>query len=150
MKVAKKALFTILTIALIALGLVACQSVPEGPQIEISEAWGRPSPMQAGNGAAYMTIENNGSEDDALISAASNVSEVVELHDMTMENDVMKMFHVEKIDVPAGGAAELKPGGKHVMFIGLYDQLEVGEVVTITLEFEKSGTRTIEVEIREP
>ena len=150
MTFAKKALFTILTLSLLAFALAACQSKPEGPQIEISEAWGRPSPLQAGNGAAYMTIENKGSEDDVLISAASDVAEAVELHDMTMEDNVMKMFRVESIEIPADGSAELKPGGKHVMFIGLYNQLEVGQVITVTLEFEKSGTRTIEVEIREP
>ena len=150
MKFTKKAFFAVLAILLIVFALAACQSAPEGPQIEISDAWGRPSPMQAGTGAAYMTIENKGSEDDALISAASDVAEAVELHDMTMEDNVMKMFHIESIEIPAGGSAELKPGGKHVMFIGLYDQLEVGQVITVILEFEKSGTRTIEVEIREP
>lgn len=150
MKFAKKALFVIASISLIALALVACQPAATGPQIEIKEAWGRPSPMQAGNGAAYMMLENTGSEDDKLISAASDVSEVVELHDMTMEDDVMKMFHIDAVDIPAGGSAELAPGGKHVMFIGLHDQLEIGQVVTVTLEFEKSGQQIIEVEIREP
>lgn len=145
----KQILLIILTITAITIGLVACQPAAEGPQIEISSAWGRPSPMTAGNGAAYMVIENTGNEDDLLISAKSDVSEVVELHDMTMEDDIMKMFQVENIAIPAGGSAELKPGSKHVMFIGLYDKLEAGQVISVTLEFEKSGTQTIEVEIRE-
>jgi len=106
--------------------------------------------MQAGTGAAYMVINNTGSEDDKLISAASDVAEAVEIHDMTMENDVMKMFRIDGIDIPAGGSATLQPGGKHVMFIGLYEKLEIGQVITVTLEFEKSGQQTIEVEIREP
>ena len=146
----KKNLFTILIIALLALGLAACQSAPEGPHVEISGVWGRPSPMKAGNGAAYMLIENTGSEDDRVIAAYSDVSEVVELHDMKMEDGVMSMFHVEDgYELPAGGSVELAPGGKHVMFIGLYEKLEAGQVVTVELEFEKSGTRTIEVEIKE-
>ena len=146
----KKALFVVLSIALIAIGLSACQSAPEGPQIEISGVWGRPSPMTAGNGATYFLIENTGSEDDRLINATSNVSEVVELHDMTMDDGVMKMFHVEEgYVIPAGGSVELKPGGKHVMFIGLFEKLEVGQVVTVELEFEKSGKMTVESEIRE-
>ena len=146
----KKILFALLVIALIALGLLsACQSAPEGPQIEISGAWVRPSPMAAGNGAAYMLIENTGSEDDKVIGAWSDVAENVEIHDMTMDDGVMKMFHVESYDLPAGGSVELKPGGKHVMFIGLYDQLEVGQVVTIEVEFEKSGKMTVEAEVRE-
>jgi copper(I)-binding protein len=148
MRFTKKVLFTAFSILLTALALGACR--PAGPQIEIKEAWGRPSPMQAGTGAAYMVINNTGSEDDKLISAASDVAEAVEIHDMTMENDVMKMFRIDGIDIPAGGSATLQPGGKHVMFIGLYEKLEIGQVITVTLEFEKSGQQTIEVEIREP
>lgn len=148
MKSAKKTLFLVFSILLIAFALVACK--PAGPQITIKDVWGRPSPLQAGNGAAYMVLENSGSEDDKLISAASDVAETVEIHDMTMENDVMKMFRIDGIDIPAGGSAALQPGGKHVMFIGLYEKLEIGQIVTVTLEFEKSGQQTIEVEIREP
>ena len=145
----KKVIFVLLSIALATVALTACKPVPEGPQIEVSGVWGRPSPRKAGNGAAYMLIENSGSEDDRLIQAYADVSEVVELHDMTMENDIMKMFHVEYMEVPAGGSLELKPGSKHVMFIGLLEKLEVGQTVTIELEFEKSGKMTVEAEIRE-
>ena len=146
----KKVFFTLIAISLIVISLSACQSAPEGPQIEVSGVWGRPSPMTAGNGATYLLIENTGSEDDRLISATSDVSEVVELHDMTMDDGVMKMFHVEEgYVIPAGGSVELKPGGKHVMFIGLHDKLEVGQIVTVELEFEKSGKMTVESEIRE-
>lgn len=146
----KKVFFVLLSIALVALGLSACQSAPEGPQLELSGIWGRPSPMVAGNGAAYLVIENTGSEDDKLLNAYSDVADTVELHDMTMENDVMKMFKVDYMEIPAGGKLELQPGGKHVMFIGLHQQLEVGQIVTVELEFEKSGMQTIEVEIKEP
>ena len=146
----KKVFLALLVISLMVIALSACQSAPEGPQIEVSGVWGRPSPMTAGNGATYFLIENTGSEDDRLISATSNVSDVVELHDMTMDDGVMKMFHVEEgYVIPAGGSVELKPGGKHVMFIGLHDKLEVGQMVTVELEFEKSGKMTVEAEIRE-
>ena len=146
----KKVFLALLVISLMVIALSACQSAPEGPQIEVSGVWGRPSPMTAGNGATYFLIENTGSEDDRLISATSNVSDVVELHDMTMDDGVMKMFHVEEgYVIPAGGSVELKPGGKHVMFIGLHDKLEVGQMVTVELEFEKSGKVTVEAEIRE-
>ncbi len=148
MNFAKKTLLFVFSFMLIALALVACQ--PSGPQIEVSETWARPSPMQAGNGAAYMVIKNTGGEDDTLLSADSDISEVVELHDMTMEEGVMKMFPIENILIPAGGSAELQPGGRHIMLINLNGQLEVGQVFTITLEFEKSGQQTIEVEVREP
>lgn len=145
----KKALFVVLSIVLVVIGLSACQAAPDGPQLEVSEMWGRPSPLVEGNGAAYMAITNTGNEDDKLINAYSDVAENVELHDMTMENDVMKMFRVDYMDIPAGGKLELAPGGKHVMFIGLYQPLEVGQVVTVELEFEKSGKQTIQVEVKE-
>ncbi len=145
----KKMLFALLVLSLLALGLSACQSAPKGPEIEISEVWGRPSPMAAGNGAAYMLISNVGAEDDKVIAAYSDVAETTELHDMTMENDVMKMFHVDSYDVPAGGSVQLAPGGKHIMFIGLYDQLEIGQIVEVELEFEKSPNMVIQVEIQE-
>jgi len=145
----KKIAIFVISLVLIMSTLAACQPKPEGPQIEISGVWGRPSPRKAGNGAAYMLIENNGSEDDRVIAAYSDVSEVVELHDMTMDDGVMKMFMVEAYEVPAGGSVELMPGSKHVMFIGLHEKLEVGQVVTVELEFEKSGMKTVEVEIRE-
>ena len=146
----KKTVIYIISLVLIVSALAACQPKPEGPQIEISGVWGRPSPMKAGNGAAYMLIENIGSEDDRVIGAYSDIAETVELHDMTMEDGVMKMFHVEEgYELPAGGSVELMPGGKHVMFIGLHDQLEIGQTVTVELEFEKSGMKTVEVEIRE-
>ena len=86
---------------------------------------------------------------DALVSASTDVAEVVEIHESIMEDDVMKMRPVEKIDVPAGGSAMLEPGGLHVMLINLQQQLEPGSKISLTLNFEKSGPMTIEAEIRE-
>ena len=144
----KKVLLALLFIAAITTTLIACR--PTGPQIQISNAWGRPSPMVAGNGAAYMLIENMGGESDRLINASSEISEAVEIHDMTMEDDVMKMFQIDGLDIPARGSVELKPGGKHIMFISIYNKLEIGQVITIVLEFEKSGEIIVEAEIHEP
>ena len=99
--------------------------------------------------AAYMTIRNVGSEDDRLIKAQSDVSQVVELHTMEEKDGVMSMHPVEAIDVPANGSAELKPCGFHVMFIGLTRDLNVGEQVTVTLTFEKAGEVTVQADVRE-
>lgn len=101
------------------------------------------------NSAAYMTIHNKSGEADQLIGAASDVAKAVELHNVKMENDVMKMFQVPAIDVPANGKAELKPGGFHVMLIGLNRDLKVGEKVKLTLNFQKAGSVTFEAEVRE-
>lgn len=145
----KKILIIFVPLALMISGLAACHPVPEGPQIEISDVWGRPSPLAEGNAAVYMRIRNTGGEDDRLIGASSQAAEVLELHDMTMENDVMKMFQVEYMDLPAGSSLELKPGGKHIMFIHVREKLEAGQMVKFVLEFEKYGKITVEAEIRE-
>jgi copper(I)-binding protein len=103
-----------------------------------------------GTSAAYLTIANSGGTADALLKAESDVANTVELHTMTMENNVMKMFPVEKIDIPANGKAELKPGGFHVMLIGLRHDLKEGEVVKLTLTFQNSGKIEVEAPVRKP
>ena len=145
----KRVLVVMVSISLMAAGLAACQASPGGGQIVISDAWGRPSPMEDSNAAVYMLIRNTGLEDDRLIGVSSGVAEAVELHDMTMENDVMKMFPVDYMELPAGGSLELKPGGKHIMLIGLHEMLEVGQTAMVVLEFEKAGEMTVEAEIRD-
>ena len=119
------------------------------PQIKVKDPWARSSPMVAGNGAVYMQLMNEGDSDDILLSAETDVAEVVELHETKMEGEVMKMQPVSKIEVPAGGSTTLKPGGLHVMLINLKQELVPGEKITLTLNFEKSGPMTIEAEIRE-
>lgn len=145
----KKRWMSVLMVALLALlGLAACGSAAEGPQIEVEGAWARPSPKMAGAGAAYMVLKNRGNEADKLLSGRTPAAEVVELHESFMdENDVMKMRPVEggHIEVPAGGQAELKPGGLHIMLIKLAEPLEMGATIPMTLSFEKSGDMEINV-----
>jgi copper(I)-binding protein len=145
--------FTLLliTIAIVSAqcGATAKPQQSSGPQIKVMEPWSRPSPMMAGNGAVYMMLMNEGDSADALLSAETDVAEVVELHETKMEGDVMKMSPVSKIEVPAGGSATLKPGGLHVMLINLKQKLTPGEKIELTLNFEKSTPMTIKAEIRE-
>jgi copper(I)-binding protein len=130
--------------------IVACgANTSSEPQIKVMEPWSRPSPMTAGNGAVYMMLMNEGGANDALISAETDIAEVVELHETKMEGDVMKMGPVAKVEIPAGGSTALKPGGLHVMLINLQEQLVPGEKIKLTLNFEKSDPLTIEAEIRE-
>jgi len=103
-----------------------------------------------GTSAAYLVIANSGSSADNLIKAESDVADSVELHTMTMQDNVMKMTPVEKIEVPAGGSVELKPGSFHVMLIGLRHELKEGDVVKLTLTFEKAGTIQVEAPVRKP
>jgi hypothetical protein len=137
---------------ILTLILAGC-ATSSGPEISIENAWGRPSPKVATAGAFYMQIKNNGSEADNLVAGDSPACGVVELHESYMtEEGAMGMRPVEggAIEVPAGGQAELKMGGLHIMCINKLEDFELGAVLPLTLEFEKSGEMTIDVEIREP
>ncbi len=96
-------------------------------------------------GGGFMTITNTGSVDDRLTGVtASMASDDVQLHEMTVVNDVMKMRQLaEGIAVPAGATVELKPGGLHVMFMNIKQRFVEGETVDATLHFEKAGDADI-------
>jgi hypothetical protein len=91
----------------------------------------------------FMLIKNTGAQNDRLVKAASDAAELVQVHETTMDGGVMKMAEVAGIDIPAGGQAELKPGGYHVMLINPEQGLKPGDTVSITLTFEQAGEITI-------
>jgi copper(I)-binding protein len=106
------------------------------------------TPSAHGNGAVYATITNTGKTADALIAASSDVAERAELHRTVDEGGVMKMRPQARIDVPASGAVEMKPGSYHVMLMGLKRDLVPGQTVAVTLTFEKAGRVVVEAPIR--
>ena len=121
--------------------------------LEISDAWGRPSPSVATTGAFFVTITNNGAEDDALIGATSPACGAAELHESSMDDQgAMTMQPVAggRIAVPAGETAVLEQGGLHVMCINKLEEFTEGARLDLTLQFEKAGDITLQVEIREP
>jgi len=101
--------------------------------------------------AGYMMIRSSSAEPDFLIAAAvTDLAEAVELHTSTTENGVMQMRQVERIEIPAQGGVELKPGGFHIMLIGLKRDLKPDEMVRLTLTFERSGTVEVPAVVRKP
>lgn len=99
-------------------------------------------------GGGFLTIVNNGSEPDRLVSVASPAAGDVQLHEMAMENDVMKMRKLENgIDIPAGATVEFKPGGLHIMFMDVKEPFREGTAVPATLVFEKAGPVEIEFSV---
>ncbi|MCK5427980.1 MAG: copper chaperone PCu(A)C, partial [Anaerolineales bacterium] len=108
------------------------------------------SQMDGGNSAAYMTIANKGRQADRLVTVKSDAAQAVEIHISEMVDDVMTMHQVDGVDVPAGGQVELKPGGLHIMLIGLSRDLKAGDQVSLSLGFEKSGEIKVEAEVRAP
>ncbi|MBL0728489.1 copper chaperone PCu(A)C [Piscinibacter sp. HJYY11] len=101
-------------------------------------------------GGAYLSIRNAGAAGDKLVSASADVSRSVELHEMKMDGDVMRMREVSAVEVPAGKAVELKPGGLHIMLMGLKAPLKQGEKFPLKLKFEKAGEVTVTVNVEGP
>ena len=118
--------------------LAVSQAALAAPKVEA--AWARPTVKGQPAGGGFLRIDNSGGPADRLIGAsAGTAAAAVELHSMSMDGDVMRMRRVEAIDVPADGKVELKPGGLHLMLMGLTAPLESRSVVPLTLRFEKAG-----------
>ncbi len=114
----------------------------------VEDAYVRATPPNLPNSAAFMVLKNSSNKNISVVKATSNVSKNVELHTHDMKDGVMKMYQVPKIDIPAKGETILKPGGFHVMLIGLHKPLKVGEKVTFTLELSNGETKTVTAPIK--
>ncbi len=139
----KSTLFATLTGCVLAVPALAADI------IVVDDAYARSSGKAAKAGAAFMVIQNTSETDDRLISASSDVSARVELHTHMIDDaGVAKMVHVEEgFVIPAGESFALKRGGAHVMFMGLKDPFEQGEMLPVTLVFENAGEVLIEIPV---
>jgi copper(I)-binding protein len=117
-------------------------------QVAVADPWVRATVPQQQASGAFMTI--TASKASRLVQASSPVAGVVELHEMKMEGNVMRMRAVPGIDLPAGRKVDLGPGGYHVMLMALKKTLVAGESVPITLVFEGADQRRETVEIKAP
>jgi copper(I)-binding protein len=140
-----KVLIAICAVVGLALsGVTLAQSASAG-SIKIENAYTRATVPGQKVAGGFMKIENKGAADQ-LLSASSSVASEVQLHEMAMDGNVMKMRQIKDIAVPAGGAVELKPGGLHLMFMNIKAPLAAGETVPVKLKFAKAG----EVEVKMP
>ncbi len=129
----KRLAFSVLTTAL----LTATLSITaQADTVKISDPWARATAPGAPAGGAFMGLTADANM--TLIAAESQASKAVELHTMKMENGVMIMRAVPQIDLPKGQTVSLKPGGLHVMLIGLHAPLKAGEKVDMTLRVKDS------------
>lgn len=132
-------------IGTIVLLLAACSGAASGGEISVTDAH---VPVPAGaNGAAYMTLTNDGDADDMLVSVSTDVAETVGLHETSTQDGSMSMQEVDGIDIPAGGDAVLEPGGLHVMLIGVTQDLAEGDTLDLTLTFDNAGEQTVSAEV---
>jgi copper(I)-binding protein len=117
--------------------------------LEITEPWTRATPATAQSAGGFMVIGNKGSAPDRLIGARSTAADKVEVHEMRMEGNIMRMRELDKgLELAPGGTVELKPGGYHIMFIGLKAPFAKDARVPVTLVFEKAGSIDLEMPVR--
>ena len=117
--------------------------------IEIGQPWTRATPPTAESGGGYLVLKNTGTTPDRLIAVKSPAADKVEIHEMKMDGNVMRMREVEKgIEIPPGATVELKPGGFHVMFMGLKAPFAKEAKVPLTLVFEKAGSIDVDLMVQ--
>lgn len=125
--------FAILAFLSLSFGLLGAN------EIEISNAFARATPPSVTNSAAFMDIKNNSNADIKLLSATSDISEVVEIHNHIHEDGMMKMIQVDGVKIPAKSEVSLMPGGLHIMFIGLKNPVNEGDKINLVLEFDNGA-----------
>lgn len=129
--------------------LLLSASLTQAADLNIEDAMARAVPPTAKMSAAFMTLTNNADTDLAVVSAESSVAKAVELHNNTMTDGKMKMRQVNQIDLPANQTTELKPGGQHVMLIGLKRALVEGETIDLKLNFSDGSSESMEIPIQQ-
>lgn len=158
----------IAVVSIVTLGLSACSASDSGGNssttvaatISVTDVWARSSALDAGNGAVFFTVVNNGTAADALVSASVSTQVALEtqLHEVVMmetpgsmasdSSQMMKMQQVASVAIPAEGSVEFKPGSFHVMLIDLTDPLVAGSTFPLTLNFGDAGAVQVMVEVR--
>ncbi len=120
-------------------------------KIIVKDEWARVTP--SGSGSVYMTIENDGDQDDTLTSAISDEAEMTMIHQTVREENIAKMIHVMGgIDLPKGKRIKLEPGGYHLMLMGIEKNLTLNDRIRITLSFKNNENIEISpiIKIRPP
>src|SRR5690242_20859947 len=148
-------MMTRITTVLLGTALIAClanapvraEDVKAGDLV-ISQAWGRATPGGAKTGGGYLTIQNKGTAPDKLIGASTDIAGKVEVHEMAMNDGVMKMRPLENgLAIEPGKTVKLAPGGNHLMMMDLKNPLKQGEKLPVTLQFEKAGKVTVTLDV---
>ena len=134
--------------ATVTLGTVAAAQQFKAGTLVIEQPWARATPGGAKVAGGYLTIVNTGAEPDRLIGGAMPLAGRFEVHEMKVEDGVMKMREVRGgLEIGPGQKVELKPGGYHLMFMDLNAPLKQGETVKGQLRFEKAGTVDVEFKV---
>ncbi|CAM3069659.1 copper chaperone PCu(A)C [Vibrio rarus] len=116
--------------------------------IEVSDAFAKETPPTSTTSAIFLTIDNPTTHDRALISAVTPMAQVTELHTHAMQDGIMKMRKLQRINVPAKSKTVLKPHGLHVMLFGLKEPLKEGMIVPLTLTFDSGRVLNLSVPVK--
>jgi copper(I)-binding protein len=142
-----KAIAIVLMLVITSLISSACGS---SDSVAVQDAWARPG-FQGDNSAVYLVIKNHTDQADGLIGAASDIAGATEIHLSKMDAEgTMTMERQDLVNIPANDSVELSPGGLHIMLVNLGEDLSVGDTFPVTLEFQRAGDITIDVEVRQP
>lgn len=131
-----------------AIALSVCLPVFAADNISAQGVWTRATPPGAANSATYAQLYNNSSGLRTLVSVSTSAAKEVQLHTVLSEDGLMKMREVPYIHIPAEGMVEFKPGGYHIMMLGIHEQLRDGESVDVELTFADGDTMTLTSEIK--
>jgi uncharacterized protein YcnI len=130
-------------------GTATAPQLVKAGTLNIEQPWSRATPGGAKVGGGYLRITNGGTTPDRLVGGSFPLAGKVEVHEMRMEGDVMRMKPVEGgLEIKPGATVELKPGGFHLMFMDLKEPLKEGQTVKGTLTFEKAGSVAVEYAVR--
>ncbi len=138
----------LISLMTVFLTLFALTAASAGGNLQVMDVWSRATPPTAKVGAAYFRVENSSSSADMLIGVASPIAERIEMHTHIMKDGMMMMMQLESVEVPADGTLEFKPGGNHVMLVGLEHSLLEGERFPLTLKFKDAGSLELIVTVR--
>ncbi|MGV8894311.1 MAG: copper chaperone PCu(A)C [Burkholderiaceae bacterium] len=117
-------------------------------EVEVKDSWVRATVLQQKTTGAFMQL--TAKQDARLIEVRSSAASAVEIHQMSMNNNIMKMRAVPGLDLPAGKTIDLKPGGYHIMLINLKQQIKEGNLVPVTLVVEGKDKERQTIELQVP
>lgn len=136
-----------LLLAFFLVGPASAQTSTQDAIIVVDHPWARATPRGAKTGAVYLTVVNNGSSTDRLLGATTPVADKVQFHSASEENGISHMREMRAVDVAARTEVPFRPGGMHIMLVGLKQPLKQGVTFSMTLTFEKAGKRELTVPV---
>ena len=145
----RKLFIEVLTATALTLGaIIALPNSVLASDLMVIDAFPRASAVPTANaGAVYMTLMNHGAGADRLLSITTEAAAAAHLHETKEVDGVVKMLPVEALEIPVNGMAEMKPGGLHIMLMGLKAPLKLGETLKLQLTFEQAGVIDVEARV---